>query len=100
MFDSACTATEVPFRFFATGDGVFDGYQDVAPDPALPLAIRATRPQDNPDIFVSPVALAAGKVTAVWLIGLVGGTGPQALGYFVCDEISAADGGTTTCHRQ
>jgi len=94
------TDTEIAFRWFATGDGVFDGYQDMVPNPALPLAIRPTRPQDTTNLFEAPVDLRAGTITAVWLVGLVGGPGGQALGYFICDETPAADGGTTTCHRE
>ena len=77
-----------------------DGYQDMAPNPALPLAIRPTRPQDTPNLYEAPIDLRAGTITAVWVIGLVGGTGEQRLGYLICDEASAADGGTTTCQRR
>jgi len=94
------TDAEMPFRKNASGVGVVDGYQDMTPDPALPLSVRATRPQETPDLYRAPVDLRAGVTTAVWLVGLVGGTGDQALGYFVCDETPAADGGTTSCHRE
>ena len=94
------TQAEMPFRWNASGVGIVDGYQDVAPDPALPLTIRATRPQDNPDLYSAPVSLPQGVITGVWIIGLVGGTGDQALGYLVCTETPAADGGATTCHRE
>ena len=42
----------------------------------------------------------AGVITAVWTIGLFGGTGDQRVGYFICDEIPAASGGQTTCNRE
>ena len=90
----------MPFRKSASGTGIVDGYQDIDPNPALPLTIRATRPQESPDIYTAPIDLRAGVITGVWSIGLVGGTGDQRLGYFVCDEAPAADGGTTACQRR
>ncbi|HZX40707.1 MAG TPA: DUF4397 domain-containing protein [Myxococcaceae bacterium] len=101
---SQFTEVEVPFKSFAAGTGaygvIYDGYQDMVPNPALPLAIRATRPQDTPNLYQGPIPLRAGTITAVWVIGLLGGTGERRLGYFLCDETPAADGGTTTCHRE
>src|SRR6185369_2236612 len=56
-------------------------------------------PQQTPDLFTAPVNFRAGVITAVWTIGLFGGTGDQRVGYFICDEIPAASGGQTTCTR-
>ena len=94
------TEAEIPFRYNAAGTGIIDGYQDVDPNPALPLTIRLAPPQQNPDLFTAPVNFRAGVITAVWTIGLFGGTGDQRVGYFICDEIPAASGGQTTCSRE
>jgi len=94
------TEAQVPYRFNAAGTGIIDGYQDVDPNPALPLTIRLAPPQQNPDLFTAPVNFRAGVITAVWTIGLFGGTGDQRVGYFICDEIPAASGGQTTCSRE
>jgi len=94
------TEAQVPYRFNAAGTGIIDGYQDVDPNPALPLTIRLAPPQQNPDLFTAPVNFRAGVITAVWTIGLFGGTGDQRVGYFICDEIPAASGGQTTCTRE
>ena len=94
------TEMEMPFRFTASGVGIVDGYQDIDPNPALPLTIRAVPPRQNPDLYTAPIDFRAGVITGVWAIGLLGGTGPQALGYWVCDEIPAASGGQTNCMRQ
>ncbi len=93
------TEAEMPFRRNASGVGIVDGYQDIDSDPALPLTIRATRPQESPDLYTAPIDFRAGVITGVWAIGLLGGTGEQRVGYFVCDETPAADGGTTSCER-
>jgi hypothetical protein len=94
------TEAEMPFRFNASGVNILDGYQDIDPNPALPLTIRAVPPQQNPDLYTAPLNLRAGVITGVWAVGLLGGTGPQAVGYYVCDEIPAASGGQTNCNRQ
>jgi len=94
------TEAEMPFRFNASGVNIVDGYQDIDPNPALPLTIRAVPPQQNPDLYTAPINFRAGIITSVWAIGLLGGTGPLAVGYFVCDEIPAAAGGQTNCARQ
>lgn len=94
------TEAEVPFRYNAAGTGIIDGYQDIDPNPALPLTIRLAPPQQNPDLFTAPVSFRAGVITAVWTIGLFGGTGDQRVGYFICDEIPAAAGGQTSCTRE
>lgn len=91
---------EMPFRVNASGTGIVDGYQDIDPNPALPLTIRASPPLQNPDIFTAPINLRAGIITGVWAIGLLGGTADQRVGYFVCDETPAASGGATTCNRE
>lgn len=93
------TEAEMPFRKNASGVGIVDGYQDIDPNPALPLTIRATVPQQSPDLYTAPIDFRSGVITGVWAIGLVGGTGEQRVGYFVCDETPAADGGTTSCQR-
>ena len=67
----------MPFRRNASGMGIVDGYQDVDPNPALPLTIRLAPPQQNPDLFTAPVSFRTGVITAVWAIGLFGGTGEQ-----------------------
>jgi len=100
VWDQQFTEAEMPFRFNASGVGIIDGYQDMAPNPALPLTIRATRPQDTPDLYVAPINLRSGIITAVWAVGLIGGTGEQRLSYFICDETNAANGGQTTCNRE
>jgi hypothetical protein len=94
------TEAELPFRFTASGVGILDGYQDIDPNPALPLTIRAVPPQQNPDLYTAPLNLRAGIITGVWAIGLLGGTADQRVGYFVCDETPAAAGGQTTCNRE
>ena len=94
------TDAEMPFRKNASGVGIIDGYQDISPNPALPLTIRATRPQETPNLYSAPVDFRPGVITAVWAIGLVGGTGEQRLGYFICDEGAPDAGGTTTCTRE
>jgi len=94
------TEAEISFRNGASGVGIVDGYQDFDPNPALPLTIRPSPPRTNSDIYVAPISFRAGIITAVWAVGLLGGTGEQRVGYFVCDEGPAADGGTTTCARQ
>lgn len=91
------TEAAIDFRHGAAGTGILDGYQDMDPNPALPLTIRASPARQNPDIYTAPINLRAGVITSVWAIGLLGGTGNQKLGYFVCDETPAVDGGTTTC---
>ncbi len=93
------TEAQVPFRYNSAGTGIVDGYQDIDPNPALQLAIRLAPPQQNPDLFSAPVNFRAGVITAVWTIGLFGGTGDQRVGYFICDEIPAAQGGQTNCTR-
>jgi hypothetical protein len=94
------TEAEIPFRFNASGVNILDGYQDIDPNPALPLAIRAVPPEQNPDLYTAPLNFRTGVITGVWAIGLLGGTGPQAVGYYVCDEVPAASGGQTNCTRQ
>ncbi len=94
------TEAEMPFRYSASGVGVVDGYQDIAPNPALPLTIRASPPQQHPDLYTAPINLRAGIITGVWAIGVLGGTGDQRLGYYVCDETPATAGGETTCQRE
>jgi hypothetical protein len=94
------TEAQIPFRYNASGTGIVDGYQDVDPNPALPLTVRLAPPQQNPDLFTAPVNFRAGVITAVWTIGLFGGTGDQRVGYFICDEIPAAAGGQTNCTRE
>ena len=91
---------QMPFRWNAAGHGIVDGYQDIDPNPALPLTLRLAPPQQNPDLFTAPVSFRAGVITAVWAIGLFGGTGTQAVGYFICDEVPAAQGGQTNCTRE
>jgi len=91
---------QMPFRWNAAGTGITDGYQDIDPNPALPLTLRLAPPQQNPDLFTAPVNFPAGVITGVWAIGLFGGTGPQAVGYFICQEIPAAQGGQTNCTRE
>jgi hypothetical protein len=98
-WDRSFSEAAMPFPFGASGVGVVDGYQDIDPDPALPLTIRPAPPQTNLDLYTAPINFRAGIITAVWAVGLVGGTDTQQLGYFVCDEGPAADGGTTTCAR-
>ncbi|HUM10159.1 MAG TPA: DUF4397 domain-containing protein [Myxococcaceae bacterium] len=100
VWGTQLTEAEMGFRMFASGTGIVDGYQDIDPAPALPLTIRATRPQDTPDLYTAPIDLRPGAITAVWVIGLVGGTGDQRLGYFVCDETPPDAGGQTACKRQ
>jgi hypothetical protein len=94
------TEAQVPFRYNASGTGIVDGYQDIDPNPALPLTIRLAPPQQNPDLFTAAVNFRAGVITSVWTIGLFGGTGDQTQGYFICDEIPAAQGGQTNCTRE
>ena len=91
---------EMPFRWNAAGTGIIDGYQDIDPNPALPLTLRLAPPQQNPDLFTAPVNFRVGVITAVWAVGLFGGTGDQRVGYFICDEIPAAQGGQTNCARE
>ena len=94
------TEAEMPFRKNASGAGIVDGYQDIDPNPALPLTVRPTRPQETPDVHTGPIDLRAGVITGVFAIGLVGGTGEQRVGYLMCDEVPVADGGTTNCQRR
>jgi hypothetical protein len=94
------TEASMPFPFNASGVGIVDGYQDIDPNPALPLTIRPSPPENALDLYTAPINFRAGIITAVWAVGLAGGTGEQRLGYFVCDEGPAADGGVTTCARQ
>lgn len=94
------TEAQIPFRYNAAGTGIIDGYQDVDPNPALPLTIRLAPPAQNPDLFTAPVNFRAGVITAVWAVGLFGGTGDQRVGYFICDEIPAAAGGQSNCTRE
>lgn len=94
------TEAQMPFRWNAAGTGIVDGYQDVDPNSALPLTLRLAPPQQNPDLFTAPVSFRAGVITGVWAIGLFGGTGDQRVGYFICDEVPAAQGGQTNCTRE
>jgi hypothetical protein len=93
------TEAEMPFRWNAAGTGIVDGYQDIDPNPALPITLRLAPPQQNPDLFTAPVNFKAGVITGVWAIGLFGGTGDQRVGYLMCDEVPAAQGGQTNCSR-
>jgi hypothetical protein len=102
VWDVQFSEAEMPFRKNASGAtlGLIDGYMDMPPNPALPLTIRATPPQTNPDLYVAPINLRAGIITAVWAVGLLGGTGNERLSYYVCDETPAAKGGQTSCNRE
>jgi len=94
------TEAEMPFRKNASGTGIVDGYQDIDPNPGLPLTLRATRPQETSDVYTASIEFRTGVISGLWAIGEVGGIGDQRLSYFVCDETPAADGGTTTCQRR
>jgi|GEM_PF-370768 uncharacterized protein DUF4397 len=98
-WERSLTEAEMPFRVGASGVGIVDGYQDIDPNPAFPLTIRASPPETNLDLYTAPINFRAGVITAVWAIGQVAGLGDQRLGYFVCDEGPAADGGVTDCAR-
>jgi hypothetical protein len=89
----------VPFRFTASGQGIVNGYQELAPQSGATLAMRAAgSPFDAYDS--QPTDLPANRIQGVWSIGLVGGTGAQSLGFLVCQESAAASGGLAPCSRK
>jgi hypothetical protein len=89
----------VPFRFTASGQGITNGYQELA---AMSGAILAIRPEGSPfDAADSqPMDLPANAIQGVWAIGLAGGTGNQSLGFLVCQESASPSGGLAPCARR
>jgi hypothetical protein len=88
----------VLFRFTASGEGIVNGYQELA---TMSGAVLAIRPEVSPfDMLDSqPMDLPANAIQGVWAIGLVGGTGAQSLGFLVCQESAAPSAGLAPCVR-
>jgi Domain of unknown function (DUF4397) len=89
----------VTFRFTASGQGIVNGYQELA---AMSGAILAIRPEGSPfDAADSqPMDLPVSAIQGVWAIGLAGGTGTQSLGFLVCQESGSSSGGLASCARR